>query len=268
MTLRRRMLITAGGLWLVGTPAAAQVFDDGIPAGYSCVGTCGTSGANGDVTLAPGGGAAFGWVSTAGSADQNPLDIGGTTNGTTLTSAAFTATAGQELSFAFNYITSDGAGFSDYAFVRLLGGADPIVLFTARTTSEPGANTVPGFGLPGISPGVTLTPSSTPINAGAPNFTPLGQGDGGCFSTGCGYTDWIIAQYLIPTAGEFQLQFGVFNVNDRRWGSALAFDFATGEGGVPIVPVDPSVVPEPSTILLTGGGLLMLAGMARRRRTA
>lgn len=253
-----------GGLAMSAGPMAAQVFNDGLPDGYTCVGNCGTSGADGDVTLAPGGGTAFGWISTNQGTSQNPLGIDNTTNGTTLTSSTFTATAGQELSFAFNYVTTDGAGFSDYAFVRLLGGSETITLFTARTNEDPEGNTVPGFGLPGISEGVTLNPATTPIEAGAPTFTPLGNT--GCFNVGCGFTDWIIAQYLIPTAGEYQIQFGVFNFSDTAWQSALAFDFATGEGGVPEVPVDPSVVPEPGTVLLTASGLLALAGFARRRR--
>lgn len=272
----RRKLTTAavlGGLAVISVPASAQVFDDGVPAGYTCTGNCGTSGANGDVTLAPGGGSAFGWISTDGATTQNPLSISGTTNGTTLTSSAFTATAGQALSFGFNYITSDGAGYSDYAFVRLLGGADPIILFTARTNEEAGGNTVPGFGLPGISEGVTLKPASTPIKPGSgsedggPLFSPLGSSSGGCYDVGCGFTGWIFAQYLIPTAGEYQLQFGVFNFSDSNYDSALAFDFATGVGGVPQVPTDPSVVPEPGTVLLTASGLLALVGVSRRRRT-
>ena len=31
----------------------AGTFDAGIPAAWNCVGTCGTSGADGDVTIAP-----------------------------------------------------------------------------------------------------------------------------------------------------------------------------------------------------------------------
>lgn len=259
-----RALAAFGSLVLFAAPAGAQVFNDGIPPGYVCMGSCGTSGADGDVTPAPGGGSAYGWISTNDAPDANPLDIADTQNGTTLTSNSFTATAGQELSFAFNFITSDGGDYTDYAFVRLLGGAEPTVLFTARTTAVEGQNTVPGFGLPGISSGVTLTPSSTPIVPGAPDFSPLGSSSGMCFGGGCGYTSWIIAQYLVPTAGTYQLQFGVFNFSDSAFDSALAFDFAIGEGGTPTVP--PSVAPEPATVVLTAGGLLMLAGVARRRR--
>jgi len=246
--------------------AGAQVFNGGLPAGYVCTAAntdaaCGTSAASGSLTLAPGGGSRFGWISTNGGSVRNPLGIAGTTNGTTLTSGNFTTTAGQSLGFAFNFITSDGAGFSDYAFVRLLSttGAPPIILFTARTSTT--GNTVPGFGLPGLAPGVTLSPPTTPIIPGAPTFAP--GGIAGCFSTGCGFTGWINANFT-PTAGTYQLEFNVFNIADTAFQTGLAFDFSTGDGGTP-VPPGPNVIPEPSTYLLLGTGLLALAAVRRRR---
>ncbi len=250
----------------VAPVAGAQVFNGGLPAGYVCTSAlataCGTSAASGSVTLAPGGGSRFGFVTTSGGNTRNPLAIAGTTNGTTLTSNTFTTTSGQTLGFAFNYITSDGAGFSDYAFVRLLSttGGAPIVLFTARTTTS--GNTVPGFGLPGIAPGVTLSPAATPIIPGAPTFAPGNVS--GCFATGCGFTGWINASYVVPTAGSYTLEFNVFNFSDTIFESALAFDFSTGAGGTPVPPT-PGVVPEPSTYLLLGTGLLALAAYRRRR---
>lgn len=261
--MQRRILAVAGSLVLAAGSAGAQVFDGGIPVGYTCLGTCATSAANGVVTLAPGGGSQFGYVTTNNGITQNPLGIAGTTNGSVLRSSAFTSTSGQTLSFAFNYITSDGAGFSDYAFVRLINTASPgspLTLFTARTTTT--GNTVPGFGLPGLAPGVTLTPPSTPIIPGAPLFAGLGGNSGTCFSTGCGYTGWIGASYLVAEAGSYQIEFGVFNINDTGFQSALAFDFSTGQGGTPINPI----VPEPSTYAMLGLGLAGLAGAARRRR--
>jgi hypothetical protein len=65
------------------------------------------------------------------------------------------------LQFYFNYITSDGAQYADYAFAQLqtASGTPVATLFTARTTVS--GNTSPGYGLP--SNGVTLTPSATPI---------------------------------------------------------------------------------------------------------
>ena len=250
--------------------ASAQAFESGL-AGYACTAAttalgCGTSGANGSVGLAPGGGTRYGWVSTIGGSTRNPLEIAGTSNGSTLTSSAFTATAGQLLSFNFNFITSDGTAdqglFPDYSYVRLIGGGQNLTLFTARTIAS--GNTVPGFGLPGLAPGVFLNPSSTPIISGAPNFSPLGTSSGGCYGAGCGTTGWITAWYAFGMAGgTYQLEFNVFNNRDNLFNSALAFDYALGAGGTPTVP---NVVPEPSTYLLMASGLASIAALQRRRR--
>jgi hypothetical protein len=263
---------------LVTFPLAlsAQVFNGGLPAGYVCSGgpgTCGTSGPNGVVTAAPLGGTQFGYVTTANAVTQDPLGIANTTNGTTLLSNPFAATAGQSLSFSFNYVTSDGSeNFPDYAFVRLLGAGSPSVLFTARTTTT--GNTVPGHDLPGLAPGVTLTPSSTPIistgfvpDGAGPVFAPLGDFSGLCFDIGCGYTGWTVATYLVAVTGDYQLQFGVFNANDEHYDSALAFDFASGAGGTPVVEVVAvTPTPEPASATLVAIGLLGVYGVTRRRR--
>jgi hypothetical protein len=285
--MRRRLVVAAASVVLCAPPAAAQVFNNGLPAGFVCSGTCGTSGASGVVPLAPTGGTQFGWVGTRfESPVENPLGVAETTNGSRLLSSAFTTTAGQSLGFFFNYVTSDGFDeevfFADYAYVRLVNEAAPgasTLLFTARTTAS--GNTVPGFGLPGLAPGVTLSPPTTPITpgdptrpeGGGPEFVGLGDDSGNCYGPGCGYTGWIQASYIVPIAGTFRLEFGVFNLVDRVFQSSLAFDFALGSGGTPVVPGEPggpTVIPEPGTYALVGVGLLGLLGLAgaRRRRRA
>lgn len=272
--MRSQFTALAGAITFAAGTAGAQVFNGGLPAGYTCTAAstalgCGTSAANGSITLAPSGGTRFGWVSTNGGSVRNPLGIASTTNGSSLLSSTFTATVGQTLAFNFNYVTSDGTGssgsFPDYAYVRLLGGGSPTLLFTASTALT--GNTVPGAGLPGLAPGVTLTPGSTPIIPGAPRFDALGSDSNQCYGTGCGYTGWITALYTISVAGTYQLEFNVFNVRDLQFGSALAFDYSLGAGGTPTTPV-PGVVPEPSTYALTATALAGLAGFARRRRRA
>jgi hypothetical protein len=172
------------------------------------------------------------------------------------------------LSFRFNYITRDGGEFPDYGFAHLFdAGLNRTVLFNARTT--PSGNTFPGGGLPAPSAGVTLTPPSATIIAGAPNWSPLGVAENNsqalgtnCWAAGCGYTGWVTASFTIAAAGNYRLDFGVMNQNDNQFQSGLAFDFALNNG----VPTTPTVAPEPSTSLLIAAGLAGLFVAVRRRR--
>src|SRR5712691_10767448 len=85
--------------------------------------------------------------------------IAGTTNGSRMTSPAFTANAGDKLDFFFMFATNDGAGFSDYARASLIDPSTSLtvfVLFTARTSGS--SQVVPGFGFPSFPPGLVLTP--------------------------------------------------------------------------------------------------------------
>lgn len=124
-----------------------------LPAGWTSVGNCGTNtAADGEVTPAPGF-ASYQWISTRGSpTGGGTLPVGPTgqeTNGLAAHTPVFTVNAGDKLDFFFNYITSDGAAFIEYAWAGLFDGVSTFdsYLFTARTT--PSGNTMPGFGLPG-----------------------------------------------------------------------------------------------------------------------
>ena len=226
-------------------------------------GTCGTGSPTGVVTAPPGGGN-YQYVSTNGGANgAGQISTVGGTNGSEYITAPFAASANDALNFNFNYVTSDGAGFSDYAFAELLvGGTHAAWLFTART--QPSGNTSPGFGLPAND--ATLTPPTTPINGGAPVWVELGGSSGACWSAGCGYTDWINSVYTIMADGSYQLRFGVTNWGDTGFDSGLAFN------GLKLndVPIDTGAVPEPGTwaMMLTGFGLLGIALRRRRRTTA
>jgi hypothetical protein len=237
-----------------------------IPVGYICTGSCGTLGADGVVT-APPGGATYDWVSTAGGVDPGTADLnqagifGAEANGSILQSVLFDATAGDALEFDFNYVTSDGAGYVDYAWARLFDsvGTQVAILFTVRTAES--GNTSPGFDLPAND--ATLTPASTPIIPGAPTWSPLGISSGDCWDAGCGFTGWIHLSYTIALSGTYSLQFGVVNWNDGAFDSGLAVAGATVDG-VPI-----GSVPEPGVLMLFGSGLaFVLRRMRSRRPTA
>jgi len=186
-----------------------------------CIGTCGTMGPN-DVVTAPPGAATYGYVSTKGgiSGAGQLAGIGGT-NGSELVTNPFFATAGTDLRYNFNYVTSDGSGYADYAFaeVKNVGTGETTVLFTART--QPSGDIIPGFGLPGVT--ATLTPSSVPIVPGGVNWAPLLPNNSPCYAAGCGHTGWVQADYIVPTTGSYALRFGVSNWTDTAWQSGLAF---------------------------------------------
>ena len=238
--------------------AVMSVALTGTAVAQTCVGNCGTLGADGVVT-APPGGTTYSYVSTSGGvAGGGQLPGEGGTNGSTYTTAVFSAAAGDPLNFYFNYVTSDGSGFADYAWAALLTAAlDPVaILFTART--QPDGSIVPGFDLPGVE--ATLTPASVPIIDGGPAWSPLGGSSGGCWDDGCGYTGWINSTYNISDAGNYVLAFGVTNWSDTAFDSGMAFSGITVAG----VPVD-NAVPEPGTwaMMLLGFGAV---GFAMRRR--
>lgn len=237
--------------------ALATAFDAGIPAAWTCTGNCGTLGANGVVTTSPEGGN-YGWVASNTGITGLGLPVGGT-DGSRLRSSVFSANAGDALNFYFNYVTSDGAGYADYGWSRLLDSAlNPVAtLFTARTT--PGGNSVPGFGMPAIA--ATMTPATVVITPGGPSWTPLGGYSGSCYSTGCGYTGWVSSTYNIAAAGNYILEFGVVDWGDQIYDSGLAFDGITVGGESIIV----NGVPEPASLTLIGIGLAVTAAIRRRR---
>lgn len=254
--------------------AAVVVATISAPASAAtCIGSCGTSGADGDIGLSPTGNASYSWVSTDGG-EQNSTageiagvgdNDGGANSGSQFTTSAFSAAAGDSLNFFFNYVTSDGAGFADYGWAQLLdgSGSNAAWLFTGRTQSS--GDIAPGFGLPGLD--AALTPATSPIIGGAPNWSPLGGSSGNCFDAGCGYTGWIESNYVIPTAGTYSVAFGVTNWSDSAFQSGLAWDgLALND-----TPIDGGgvggAVPEPSTWAMLLLGFFGIGGALRRRKS-
>ncbi len=255
-------MAAAAALALGASCAHAQAFSGGLPAGWTCTGTCGALPAEGDVTLAPSGGTQYGFVATRvdGPTGVSPFDFGAETTGSRLVSTSFAAAAGDPVAFDFDYITSDGAGYADYAWARLVRASDDsqvALLFTART--KPSGSIIPGQGLP--MPEATIFPTDVPIISGPPSWSGLGGDSGNCFDGGCGQTGWVDSSYTLPESGTFRLEFGVVNWGDAEFQSGMAFDGIT-VAGVPITPA----VPEPQTYTLLLGGLGLL-GVATRRRS-
>lgn len=271
-----RVLLTASAVLAAAAFAAPQASALTLTGVGTYKGNAGIGAPNGVVTASPVG-SSYVYVSTAGGVSASDEGIGlgqgNESNGSELTTFAFGAAAGDVLSYYFNYVTSDGSGFADYAYAFLLNTdtSDQTLIFTARTT--PTDDTVPGFGLPGIDAGVTLDPASSAIIGGGPSWAQLGDSSGECFNgvgNGCGYTGWILSSFTIPTAGNYQFVFGVVNWDDTAFDSGLAVA-GLRVGDTDIIPPDvggPSVVPVPAAAPLLLTGLGVFAWMRRRRRAA
>ena len=255
------MLAACAASSALAVPAFAGTFDDGLPAPWRCTGMCGTLGADGVVGLAPGGGSAYGWISTYNSTSEVSLPgaggVEGANNGSILRSVSFMADANAALDFRFNYVTTDGAGYADYAWARLLDADDRQValLFTARTSEN--GNAIPGFDMPPSE--ATLTPFPVAVAPGQTMWSPLGPDSDECYDAGCGATGWVRGQYAIANAGKYRLEFGVTHWDDRDFDSGLALDAIT-VGGTPLP------IPEPGQYAMLLAGLAMLGTLKRLAR--
>jgi hypothetical protein len=259
------MFVITLALCMSGAIAASS-----IPAGWTCTGSCGSSGADGVVLLSPAGNPAYEWISTNGgiagigglAGVTGAGGRGSSTNGSTLKTITLAADANSLLNFDFNYTTADGFIVSDYAWAELFNSENaPVALLaTARTT--PGGNTIPGSNI--SAPVGTLNPSMVTIQPGLTMWSPLGSSSGACFlspTQGCGTTGWASSSFTIGTAGSYFLLFGVTNWDDELFDSGSAVDGVTVNGQ----PIGGIAAPEPASLLLLGIGAVPL--LLKRRRS-
>lgn len=253
----------------------------------------------------PVGNASFGYLSTSGGLyGVSPLALNldefgfDQTNGSRVVSSHFTAQANDTLMLHFNYVTTDGRGYDDYAWARLVSSTnDETVawLFTARSGNAPD-----GDGTGDYVPGKVLSEqvnykdldSDDPnrkiaavLNGGVPvigmpggsgtNWVPLGLTNTGSYGwcwdvgSGCGSSGWIESAYSVENTGSYYLEFGVINWGDEFYDSALAVDFAglsQNEFGNALPLANAAPVPEPAQMMLLPAGLVMVAWVVGRRR--
>ncbi len=245
-----------------GTAQAAT-----LPGVGEFFGAAGFGSANGIVGPSPVGGSYVYITTTDGLDGVGQLAGAGGSNGTLLTTFDFAVGAGDTLEYYFNYITSDGEVFTDYAWTRLVDAttdAEVALLFTART--QPTGSIVPGTGLPLPSPGVTLDPASVEIVPGGPPWGEIGMWSGACYDAGCGFTGWVRSSFEIAAAGTYYLEFGVTNLLDRRYDSGLAIA-GVRAGDVIIIPDNPgaTVIPLPASAWMLGAALSGLLALRTRR---
>jgi hypothetical protein len=250
----------------------------------SCAGNCGAT-TGGVIGSSPTGGN-YGYISTengttaAGSLNLKD-EVGsivplGAQTGSSLTSSSFSVNANDHLGISFTYVTSDGGGFSDYAWARLLGpGGSSVWLFEAMSNNQ-GKNPLEADFLntskyPAFSGSVVFDGKNSTFNTipdkSAVDWNPIGAG-ATCFlsgGNGCGYGNWTTTSFTFSQAGNYQLQMGVRNWGDAIYQSGLAFDYQ-GYGGVTSGAGVPSPVPEPSTYVLLSIALALFGPMALRRR--
>ena len=254
---------------------------------WSANGASGLIAGDTTVTTSPTANTQFGYVSTAGGvSDVSPLLLKtdgkgneAANNGSTVTSSVFSAQASDSLSLVFNYVSTDGRGYDDYAWARLVGASTNTTaawLFTARSTNSARGNVVPGDvlkrqqdnSLPDKLDAVLNDGASIGFNVASTVWDPLGSFSGFCWDAAntCGPSGWIHSEYVFAAAGNFYLEFGVVNWGDQAFDSALAFDFVgLNPAGFPDATAV-GTVPEPTSSALALLGLGLLGRRASRGR--
>lgn len=198
-----------------------------------------TSSGNGSVQILP----SLGSLSPTEGMDfaligNGPGDVGldGLTDSGILTSDVFTVGAGGDtLTFDFDFLTEDFTGLSAFP------GFEDFFTITVKPTA--GADIIVAF--------EDLTDTSFSLLTGAPIAAP----DGTTFFEHLGFQSASVSL----AAGTYSLEFLVSDVGDGSFDSGLLIDNVSLIG-------TSQPIPEPSTILLLGIGIVGLAGTVVRKR--
>jgi hypothetical protein len=261
----------------VGTQAASAMPPADL-ANWTCTGACGALGPDGDIVASPLANPQYAYVTTSGSdafgvspvaLDPNNRGGGIETNGSKFVSGSFHAAAGDTLEIQFNYVSTDGKGYDDYAWARIVDASDLSLvawIFTATSSNSGTRNIVPGD----VVDKHDFDPDAVIVNYKDYEFTSktatdpiawsvLGSSNGSCWednAAGCGYTGWLLSRHGFAAAGDYRVEVGVVNWGDTAYDSGLAFDYAQLT----------SNVPEPASWPLALAGIGVVGFMVRRRR--
>jgi hypothetical protein len=213
----------------------------------------------------------------SGALPSSATSIPDPTNGSSVQSSLLSLSKGQSVSFAFDFLTTD-TGYSstyypDYSWAALYeddastGNSASLVgyLFTAEAWSG-GARVDAGVVNSTIG---TVTQPTASVVTYNPTFSQLGPESGQCWSlgngsAGCGYTGWSSVSYAVASTGSYFVTFGVTNVGDKLYDSALAIANLVVSGTASGAQGGGSTVPEPWTLALLLSGLTA-AAMVRKR---
>ncbi|WP_088281912.1 NF038132 family protein [Ideonella sp. A 288] len=258
-------------------------------------GAAGLVGSTNTVPLSPSGSSPVGFVTTDGgvtgaSALDLKKDGKGTreeTNGSAVRSSTFTAANNDTLTMYFNYVSTDGGAYGDYAWARLVDASTNDTaawLFTARSSNSSRGQVVPGGVLGSQEDNSLLDEMDAVLNGGNTidgtlstdtDWAPLGGDRGTCWdnSSTCGATGWIQSDYRVRNNGSYYLEFGVMNWGDEAYQSALGFDFnglRTGQfQGFDVLGSGGSTpLPEPQSLALVLVSLALLRSTTPRRRSS
>ncbi len=211
------------------------------------------------------------------------------TNGSKTTSTSFAGQAGDVLTLYFNYVSTDGLLYRDYAWARLVeSGTDATAawLFIAQSGNAPDGDGTSDYVHDKvlklqIDPILADQDQDAVLNGGRPIvgmpagsinvWAPLQEPDGQCWAkdpqtSSCGATGWVESVYELEAGGTYHLEFGVMNWGDENYQSALAFDFDGLAPGQFLPPITVYDVPEPRSAAALFAAVVGLTGLAQRRK--